>query len=283
MLSRPTLKCCFTLALLLLASSSSYAAKSRDPIAAVEHHQQKLFSRVAPSVVYISSRGGFGSGFFINRSGLVLTNAHVVQDQDEVDVVLHDGTRTRGKVVERAKDDIDLALVQLPVKETTALTLGGLEQLRVGSWVASVGHGMGGIWTLNTGMVSNVYADGVKHPVFQTQIPLNPGNSGGPVLDREGRVVGVVTKGMADSNAINFAIRSDVAIRSLSGLSSLGASLLIETAKGVPVFVDGKMVGEGPRIRVQLDPGDHEVFAVLRGKLRKRKISFPEVQRVRLR
>lgn len=278
-----TFKLYLTLGLLLSSPAFAAAASAPDPLLALERHRQQLFEQVAPAVVYLSSRDGFGSGFFVSEQGLVLTNAHVVQGGDSVEVVLHDGRRLRGQVVERATDDIDLALVQVEIRRSPSLALGGVEALRVGSWVASVGHGMGGIWSLNTGIVSNVYADGNAHPVFQTQIPLNPGNSGGPVLDRAGRVVGVVTKGIAESNAINFAIRSDVALRSLPRLGGASALLTVEAPDGVPVFVDGKLAGKGPLVQVAVAPGRHEVFAVVQGKMRKREIAFPRQSRVRLR
>ena len=81
---------------------------SDDPIAAVERQQQRLFERIAPSVVFISRGNALGSGFFVGTEGLILTSPHLVRDRAMVEVVLHDGRRAKGKVVERAEPE-DLA------------------------------------------------------------------------------------------------------------------------------------------------------------------------------
>jgi S1-C subfamily serine protease len=261
---------------------SAPARADEDPLATMERQQQALFDRVAPAVVFISNGKGFGSGFFITSGGLVLTNAHVVEKQNVVDVVLQDGRKLKGTVIERAADDIDLALVQVPVTSVPTLVLGESGDFRVGTWVASVGHGMGGIWTFTTGMISNIYPLGAERPVFQTQIPLNPGNSGGPIFDRQGRVLGVVTSGIENTNAINFAIRADVALRKLSKLSASCDCLVITAPAGVPIFVNGKMVGTGPRVVVPATAQTYEVFAVIQGTMRQAKLTFPAQKTVDL-
>jgi S1-C subfamily serine protease len=253
-----------------------------EPLEELERAQQRLFEQVAPAVVYISSGDAFGSGFFVRQDGLILTNAHVVGKRDTVDVIRSDGQKLRGKVVERAPEELDLALVQVEVKGAPVLPLTGFSDLRVGSWVGSVGHGAGAIWTFNTGMVSNIYPVGAERPVFQTQIPLNPGNSGGPVFDRWGRVAGVVTASLKESQAINFAIQVDLAIRKLRGLAELCDCLVVTVPAGLPVFVDGKMVGTGPRVVVPVEPRTHEVFVVVKGQMRRKQVSFPEQREVDL-
>lgn len=256
-------------------------AAAADPIAAIEQHQQALFSKIAPSVVYVGNTGSFGSGFFVSGDGLILTNAHVIGEGEKVTVVLHDGRKAEGRVVERAADDTDLALVKIDVKNVPALKLGG-GGLRVGSWVASVGHGMGGVWTFTTGMVSNIYPLEGDRPVFQTQIPLNPGNSGGPIVDREGRVVGIVTAGIVESNSINFAIRAEVAMRTLQALQGSCECLVITAPEGIPVLVDGRMAGKGPRVVVPATKRTYRVQAVIGGKMKQVDAAFPARREVRL-
>ncbi len=269
---------------LVASTSVAQSAKAHrdDPLAAMEAYQQHLFEKVAPSVIFISKGDSFGSGFFVNDHGLALTNRHVVGDAKKVTVVLHDGRKLTARVVERAKNKVDLALVQVPVKSSPALDISGFDDLRVGSWVGSVGHGVGGIWTFTKGMVSNIYPSKSSRPIFQTQIPLNPGASGGPVFDRRGRVVGVVTAGITDSNSVNFAIRSDVALSSLDKLAGHCRCLTVKAPKGIPVFVDGKMVGKGPKVMLQLSNGAHEVFAVIKGVMKKKKVVYPKVKKVTL-
>ena len=266
------------LAALLALAPVAGAAAQGDPLAALEQRQQALFEQIAPSVVFIAQGGSIGSGFFVGKDGLVLTNAHVVGGADVVTVVLHDGRRLEGRVEERAEGDIDLALVRVPVRDAKPLELGS-DSLQVGSWVGSVGHGLGGAWTFTTGMVSNIYPLDGDRPVFQTQIPLNPGNSGGPVFDRAGRVVGVVTAGITQAAAINFAIRIELAHRWLKGLAR---GLVVEAPKGTPIFVGGVQVGVGPRVVVPVAAGSVRVQALVDGALREFDVAWPEQQTLRI-
>ncbi|MGC4113296.1 MAG: serine protease [Myxococcales bacterium] len=264
------------------ASAAAESKATGGALAELEQQQQKLFESVAPGVVFILCGDHFGSGFFVTRDGLILTNAHVVEGKPKVEVVLRDGRRLPGTVVEKAADKIDLALVQIAVADAPVPARATLADVRIGSWVGSIGHGRGAIWTFNSGMVSNIYPEGADHPVFQTQIPLNPGNSGGPIFDRQGRVVGIVTAGITDASAINFGIAMDVAFKSLSRLASVSDLLIVKAPKGVPVFVDGVMAGTGPRVAVPAVAGKtYEVFSVIEGAMKKATAKFPETREIR--
>jgi S1-C subfamily serine protease len=270
--------------LVALVLGLSAPAGAEDALLAVERQQQALFEKVAPSVVFISKGDSFGSGFFVGADGLVLTNAHVVEGRETVEVVLHDGRKVRGTVVERGAGKVDVALVQVPLKDTPVPPLGGVGDVRVGSWVGAVGHGRGAVWTFNSGMVSNIYPDGAERPVFQTQIPLNPGNSGGPIFDRRGTVVGVVTAGIEGASAINFGIGMDVARKALTKLAGTCECLVVNAPEGVPVFVDGTMAGTGPRVVLPVTQKRlYEVFAVIAGQMKKQQVRYPESREVTLR
>jgi S1-C subfamily serine protease len=256
-------------------SPTHVRAQALDPLDALERHHQALFARTAPAVVFIANQQGFGSGFFVSSDGLILTNAHVVGSQKQVRVVLHDGRTLEGEVLRRAERDLDLALVRVAVQGAPTLAFADLSTLSVGSWVASVGHGRGAIWTFNVGFVSNIYPSGGERPVLQTQIPLNPGSSGGPVLDRHGRVVGVVTAGIKESNSINFAIKADVCQGAFAELRRAVTSLRVQAPQGVAVFVDGRHAGIGPKLIVPIDPTRStpiEVMAVIGGRMVKRQV-----------
>ncbi|HVE82072.1 MAG TPA: trypsin-like peptidase domain-containing protein [Myxococcales bacterium] len=247
-----------------------------DPLEEAERAQQEIFNRVAPGVVFISNGEWFGSGFFISPDGLILTNAHVVKGASSVKVVLYDGRTLAAEVVERGADDIDVALVQAKLSAAPALPLDDLVSVKIGSWVGAVGHGHGAIWTFNTGMISNIYPDGAERPVFQTQIPLNPGNSGGPIFNRSGRVVGIVTAGIENASSINFGIAMGVVRRSLSKLAHACDCISISAPKGVPIFVNGVMSGTGPRIVIPATAGKpYDVFAVVAGQMRRARATFP--------
>ena len=269
------------LAMMLAAMPAARAdvAAPVDPLAELEMAQQRIFVRLAPSVVFIHTKTGFGSGFVVSRDGLVLTNAHVVEAQSTVGVVMHDGRTLTGMVLERAKSH-DLALVQLPLAKTEPIPLGDSESLRVGAWASAIGHGRGGIWTFNIGMISNIYPVESGRPVFQTQIPLNPGASGGPILDRKGQAIGIVTSKLKDAEAINFGIKIDVALRELKPLAARCDCIIVVAPEGVPVLVDGVMRGTGPRVVVPVGPGAHEVVAVVKDKRRRVTINFPEQRNI---
>lgn len=266
--------------LLLGVAPRAPARADEGALAALEAEQQRLFDRIAPAVVFVETGRAFGAGFAV-APDLVLTNAHVVGANDRVTLVLPGGKQIEATVLERGKDDVDLALLSAPGAGLPALHLGS-RALRVGAWVAAVGHGRGGIWSFNTGMVTNIYPQGADRPVFQTQIPLNPGNSGGPVFDRSGDVVGIATAGLTDANAINFAIRTTVACRTLARLRPLCEVLTLRAPRGVAIFVDGRNVGVGPEVQLPAEGKSYDVFAVIAGKMHQRKVRFPETRLVDL-
>jgi serine protease Do len=264
-------------ALIAFAPSPSRA----DGLADLERQQTQLYEKVGPSVVFLSTGEAFGSGFFV-EPGLVLTNAHVVRDVRSCTVVIADGRRVEGRVAEKAGDNIDLALVRVPVTDVPALPLDEGKELRVGSWVGSVGHGRGGIWSFVTGMVSNIYPSGSQRAIFQTQIPLNPGSSGGPIIDRRGRVVGVVTAAMKESNSMNFAIRADTALRMLSLLGAKCACVTVTAPPDANVFVDGALVGKGPRVVFPAEPHTYEISALVGGAMKRVRVRYPSERTVTL-
>ena len=262
----------------LLATASAFA--ERTALAQLEAEQQSIFDSVSKSVVFIANKQGFGSGFYVSEF-LVLTNAHVVGDASEVNVIVRGGVRAKGQVVARDKDT-DLALVQLKVKGLP-VHLAPTSSVRVGSWVAAVGHGEGGIWSFTTGMVSNVYVRPKKSAVIQTQIPINFGNSGGPVVNRSGEVVGVVTSKSSRGENLNFAIPVDAAIERLAQLRTECASCLrVHAKKGAQVFVAGRLVGQGPVVVVAASKGKHEVLVVDGPRSRKQTVTVPRAKPVKI-
>lgn len=249
---------------------------------AIEDDQQELFKKIAPAVVFISSGKSFGSGFFISSRGLILTNAHVVGKSNTVTVVTNSGEKLNGKVIERGLASADVALVKVEKTDAVFLTIKEKTDIKVGSWVGSVGHGEGAIWTFNSGMISNIYPDGNDRPVFQTQIPLNPGNSGGPIFDYNGELVGIVTSGIAKSNSINFGIRIEYTIRYLEILAKKFGYIIIKAPEGVPVFIDGKVQGKGPLVAIPGKKKTYEIFVVVDGKMVKKTFSYPDENIVEL-
>lgn len=195
-------------------------AEGSPSLASLEAEQSSLFARVAPSVVLLVRDGASGSGFAVGSGGLVLTNAHVVGEAEEVAVQLSDGRYGRGRVVARATGALDLALVRIPFDDVPPLVAGAADALRAGTFAATVGHGGGAAWTFSTGLIANPRPLGDGAPMLLAQMALRPGSSGGPLVDRLGRAVGVVTAGTRDASGVTFAIRIDAAASAFPQLAA---------------------------------------------------------------
>ncbi len=157
---------------------------------------------------------GQGSGVIIDGSGIVLTNAHVVNDADTVSVTLKDGRSFEGEV--RGSDQVsDLAVVKLKgvTGSLPIAPLGDSNQVEVGDWAIAVGNPLGLDNTVTLGIVSTLHRSsaqvgipGKRLDFIQTDAAINPGNSGGPLLSDRGEVIGINTAIRADAMGIGFAI-----------------------------------------------------------------------------
>jgi S1-C subfamily serine protease len=179
---------------------------------------EDVVGAASAAVVSIETPGGRGSGFFVTPE-LVLTNAHVVEDNSSVTLRLPDGTTTLGRV-QRSAPEVDIAIVRLnqprPAQQT--MTLGTVKGARAGQEVVAIGSALGMLQnTVTRGIVSAVRnAGGVI--LIQTDAAINRGNSGGPLIDRSGRVIGITTLKMAaNSESLGFAVAIDHAGSLLEG------------------------------------------------------------------
>ncbi|HEY9599107.1 MAG TPA: HhoA/HhoB/HtrA family serine endopeptidase [Cyanophyceae cyanobacterium] len=155
---------------------------------------------------------GQGSGFIIDRSGIILTNAHVVDRADKVTVILKDGRSFQGKV-QGADPVTDLAVVKIDGKDLPVAPLGDSTQVQVGDWAIAVGNPLGLDNTVTLGIVSTLQRSSAQVGIpdkrldfIQTDAAINPGNSGGPLLNQQGEVIGINTAIRADAMGIGFAI-----------------------------------------------------------------------------
>ncbi|NEP20992.1 MULTISPECIES: HhoA/HhoB/HtrA family serine endopeptidase [unclassified Moorena] len=155
---------------------------------------------------------GQGSGFIIDNSGILLTNAHVVEDADKVTVTLKDGRKFNGKV--KGVDEFtDLAVVKIDGTSLPIASLGDSSQVQVGDWAIAVGNPLGLDNTVTLGIVSTIGRSSAQAGIpdkrldfIQTDAAINPGNSGGPLLNATGEVIGINTAIRANAMGIGFAI-----------------------------------------------------------------------------
>jgi serine protease Do len=174
-----------------------------------------------------------GSGFIIDPSGIVVTNNHVISEADEITVILNDGARLKAEIIGRDQKT-DLALLRIkPDKPLKAVTFGDSEKLRLGEWVIAIGNpfSLGG--SVTAGIVSARNRDinsGPYDNYIQTDAAINRGNSGGPLFNLDGEVVGVNTAIISPSGGsigIGFAVPSKTAMPVIEQLKQFG-----ETRRG---------------------------------------------------
>jgi S1-C subfamily serine protease len=251
-----------------------------------------IVARAMPAVVSITTRQverdqfnqpvstrGLGSGFLFDRRGYVLTNNHVVAGADQIKVTLFDERNFRARLV-GSDAFTDLAVLKVEGKDFPSLLLGASRQLKVGETVVAIGSPLwieGGP-TVTTGVVSalgrTMEQDGLPmlHDLLQTDAAINSGNSGGPLLDLSGRVVGINTAVIASAHGIGFAISIDTAkpvvreliargrvVRPSLGLVAVSLTPQIAYANDLPIERGALVLRVdpgGPAETAGLEPGD---------------------------
>lgn len=166
------------------------------PFGAEEGNVVRIARQVSPAVVSVSQQeGGSGSGVIVQSDGIILTNAHVVGMSRTVRVGLADGRRVDGRVVGR-DPSLDVAVVRIDVPNLPVAPIGDSDRLEVGQTAIAIGNPLGLERTVTTGVVSAVNRSprGISlDGLIQTDAAISPGNSGGPLLDSRGQVIGINT------------------------------------------------------------------------------------------
>jgi S1-C subfamily serine protease len=269
---------------------------------------EQIYEKFAPSVVHIKSvftrtsldffgfpfkeRGeANGSGFIIDKKGFIVTNAHVVQDArgkaaDSIQVILPDETEVAAKLVgSDPSTDIALLKINVPTKKLAIITLGDSSKLKVGDTVYAIGNPFGYDRSMTKGIISALGRT-IEAPngfairnVIQTDAAVNPGNSGGPLINAFGRVIGVnaqIASKSEDFAGIAFAIPSNTVKRVISEIKSKGRAshawlgiqgqditpklrklLRLPTNKGILIVT---VIPNSPAEKAGLKGGDTEVI-----------------------
>jgi serine protease Do len=237
--------------------------------------EEQVDSKAEPEL----QTAGVGSGVIVSADGYVLTNNHVVQDADELDVQLSDGRRFVGKVV-GTDDRSDIAVVKIDATQLVPARLGDSSKMDVGDWVIAVGSPFELDQTVTAGIISatNRSVDILDYEDFlQTDAAINPGNSGGPLVNLRGEVIGINTaiNSRTGSNAgVGFAIPSSMARAIMDSIIKTGhvvrgfigaslAELTLDAAREAKLpeqyrsgVVIEKVLEGGPAAKAGLKAGD---------------------------
>jgi S1-C subfamily serine protease len=201
-----------------LPSREPGAPRDDSPLDAYSHAVTSVVEKIGPAVVGVTRprREGSGSGFVFTPDGHVLTNAHVVGRARELELTLSDGSTHPAHVV-GADPHTDLAVVRMDATPPAHAELGRSAGLRVGQLVVAIGNPLGFSFTVSAGVVSalgrsmRAQSGRLIDNMIQSDVALNPGNSGGPLVDSRGRVVGVNTAIIMGAQGLSFSVPIDTA------------------------------------------------------------------------
>lgn len=220
---------------------------------------------------------GLGSGFIVSSDGIILTNAHVVDGAKHVQVKLVDKREFQAKVIGVDKPS-DVAVLKIEARDLPTVELGNPDDLKVGDWVVAIGSPFGFENTVTQGIVSaksRSLPDGAYVPFIQTDVPVNPGNSGGPLFNMRGEVVGInaqIFSRTGGYEGLSFAIPMDIAsnvehqiltsghvTRGRLGVMIQDMTQALANSFGLKK-VEGALISNvepgGPAAKAGLEPGD---------------------------
>jgi serine protease DegQ len=225
-------------------------------------------------------RSNLGSGVLVSPEGIILTNHHVINDADEIDVALTDGRKLKAQLI-GSDPDTDIAVLRIESKQLpTPITLGQIESVHVGDVVLAIGNPFGVGQTVTSGIVSALGRDHVGINTFenfiQTDAAINPGNSGGALIDTRGNLIGINTaiySNNGGSMGIGFAIPVNLAKQVMESILTNGSvtrgwigvepqniSKELAQSLNLPINTTGVLITGvlegGPADRAGIKPGD---------------------------
>jgi serine protease Do len=212
-----------TFTLFLIQVSTSYARIPGDSFS-------ELTKQLLPSVVEIQTDSGFGSGFIIDKSGVILTNHHVVEGMKTCRVVTADGYIHEDILLLGSDPGLDLAILKIETPNIVfdVVTIGNSDEAEIGDWILAIGNPYGLGTTVTAGIISarnRVIALNPFENFIQTDAPINPGNSGGPMFNMKGELIGINSARLeGGALGIGFAVPYNLAKRTIYQLYQYGTT-----------------------------------------------------------
>ena len=247
-------------ALVCFAQNPSRVPKSATTAEPVRTNQQaalttaQIAKRISPSVVVIQGKTDsgdvLGSGFIASKDGMIVTNLHVIRDMKTAKVQLANGEIFDTALVLATDERRDLAILKIAGFDLSVLELGNSDALTVGEPAVIVGSPQGLEGTVTAGILSSIRDSGDGFKILQTDAAVNPGNSGGPLVNNKGQAIGVISFKLRSSENLNFAIPINY-VRGL--LNNLHGPMTLEQMRQSLVVRMPTEQSSGPSLRETLD------------------------------
>jgi len=177
-----------------------------------------IIQKVIPGVVSVGTDVSQGSGFIISQDGYIITNAHVLSGGHYIRVLIYNSDSWKPAELVGYNENIDVAILKISGTNYDFLEFGKSSDVEIGQKVIAIGNPLGLSFSVTEGIISAKERKGSNElPIyFQIDVPLNRGNSGGPLIDKKGKVIGINNFKIANSESLNFALESDYAVSAIN-------------------------------------------------------------------
>lgn len=221
---------------------------------------RQFFGNQVPNPPSSEIERGVGSGFVVSADGEIITNAHVVDGADTVQITLKDGRTFEGKVL-GADPVTDVAVIKIDATNLPTVKLSNSEQIQPGEWAIAIGNPLGLDNTVTAGIISatgrssgQVGIPNERVDYIQTDAAINPGNSGGPLLNQQGEVIGMNTAIIQNAQGIGFAIPINTVERI--------ATQIVDHGKVEHAYLGVQMVTLSPQVKQQINEDPNSGLSV---------------------
>jgi S1-C subfamily serine protease len=183
-----------------------FAAQQKNIPASSSQQWVDIVDKVRRAIVTIETQKELGTGFLIAKNGTLVTNFHVIKDAQQISVTLQSGEVYKAAYLIRTDEEKDFAILRIEAADLPFVDLGNSDGSRIAEEVMTIGTPEGLEQTVSTGIVSGRRLMPEGYALLQTTAPVSHGSSGGPLLNREGKTIGIITSFLTEGQNLNFAI-----------------------------------------------------------------------------